>query len=302
MGKDISRLTSCEEFWKIQSSVYWLSLPHSCPAQRSQLPAPCATGEEFLAFGTSRCHGETLQQHHWVILTGPEFCCSSQGSQSKCWTIILYVRRYQVQRVLTSQSVNFESHKTAPHPSPCYLPVLAEEAPTTFQAGRISVQLLVYSNCFIPAALAILRGWTWGLPSWQQKPLFLNSCLGKEVEVLYMGPGDGAWHILMSGLQPHPTYTLNIIVPARGILPNKQLEELQSPFEGTWLEWGGQEGGKPALCVYPTSASLLCARLGRVNQGSTAPEDPGCCSMQIGLFLFLLLIAITQSCACNKLP
>lgn len=106
----------------------------------------------------------------------------------------------------------------------------------------------------------------------------------------------------MSRVQPRPRCTLNTtrnIVPARGILPNKQLE---NPSEGLTRVGSAKREGTNSLCLYQTSASLSCARLGRVKQGSTAPEDQGCCSMQIGLFLFLLLIAITQSCACNKLP
>lgn len=107
VGKDISRITSCEEFWiNIQQCLLVVLKPHSSPAQRSQFPALCAPGKEFLAFGTSCYCGGTLQQHHWVILTGPEICSSSQGAQSKGWTIVLYIRRYQVQRVLT---VNLES-------------------------------------------------------------------------------------------------------------------------------------------------------------------------------------------------
>lgn len=63
-----------------------------------------------------------------------------------------------MQRIGTSPSLNLGSHKTAPHPSPFLLPVFAEKAPTAFHAGRISVQLLVCSNCFIPATSVILRG------------------------------------------------------------------------------------------------------------------------------------------------
>lgn len=65
-------------------------------------------------------------------------------------------------------------------------------------------------------------------------------------------------------------------MPARGILPNKQLEQLQSPFEELPLTGvGSARGREPTLCVHQTSASPFCAGLGRVNRGSTAPEDPG---------------------------
>lgn len=63
-------------------------------------------------------------------------------------------------------------------------------------------------------------------------------------------------------------------MPAHGILPNKQLEQLQKPFEGL-TRVRSARGREPTLSAYQTSASLFCARLGRVNQASTAPEDPG---------------------------
>lgn len=64
-------------------------------------------------------------------------------------------------------------------------------------------------------------------------------------------------------------------------------------------------GRAPPSCNLHLSKEVLSsfsASLGRVNEGSTAPRGQHCCSMQIGLFLFLPSIAITQSCACNKLP
>lgn len=90
-----------------------------------------------------------------------------------------------------------------------------------------------------------------------------------------------------------------------GSCPKKQLEELRNPFKCLFtLDCGGEgkrEGNQLFVSVKRVLAPLA-ARLGRVNRGSTAPKDWDCCSMQIGLVLFLLLIAITQSCACNKLP
>jgi len=90
-----------------------------------------------------------------------------------------------------------------------------------------------------------------------------------------------------------------------GSCPKKQLEELHNPFTCLLtLDCTGEGKREGNQLFVPVKQGLAssAAGLGRVNQGSTAPEDWDCCSMQIGLFLFLLLIAITQSCACNKLP
>lgn len=90
-----------------------------------------------------------------------------------------------------------------------------------------------------------------------------------------------------------------------GSCPKKQLQELHNPFKCLFTldcSGEGRKGGNQLFVSIKEVLASFAAGLGRVNQGSTAPKDWDCCSMQIGLFLFLVLIAITQSCACNKLP
>lgn len=108
----ISGLTLCEELWG-KSRAHLLSSNRLPRAVRIRSQS-C----HFLGLEISRYSGWTLQQHQHVTLSASEGWSGTQGTWSKCCTVIPYVRRQQVGRAGASQSLNLGGDKLLCIPLP----------------------------------------------------------------------------------------------------------------------------------------------------------------------------------------